>query len=657
MSYDEHSTMDAWANFVGSGSVGGGRQSVVRSLIQNSWRRSVDGGVDASGAAAPIDQDRDTIDRLLRRNADLIAAARPCFMAVSKMVEGTGAMIVLTDGEGVLVEALGDKATLRSGTDIHLTVGGKWDERSAGTNGIGTALAAGEPVFVHAAEHFCAGIKGWTCAGAPIRDPLDGSVIGVFDLSGHSAIFRPHNGVFVAAIAREIEQELAQRQREERTRLLEAFIANSPGYGGRNGLVIVDRLGRATYVNNMPAAAGLRGERTQIVDCGDKILEGPLTDITKAPGSAFPDALLRVCCFTPLRLDGEIRGAALVFPSSASAVRSGRPTPAQGRAPAIPDGIVGECAALRSAVDVARRVARSGPEISLLIEGETGVGKELFARLVHQESDRRQKPFVALNCGAVTRELFGSEIFGHVGGAFTGSSKEGKAGVFELADGGVLSLDEIGEMPLDIQPFLLRVLEERMVRRIGDMRERAVDVRLIASTNRDLMSEVEAGRFRSDLFYRIGTVSIHVPPLRERRDDIPLLVAHYNEKLSAQTGKPPLEFAGEALEALKAYRWPGNVRELRNLVSRLCLLAGAPLVRPEDLPPHVRGGSPAPPASLRDETERAESLERAERRAVIEALAAEHGNLSKVAQRLGISRPTLYRKIHLYGIQTQRSFS
>ena len=189
MSYDEHSTMDAWANFVGSGSVGGGRQSVVRSLIQNSWRRSVDGGVDASGAAAPIDQDRDTIDRLLRRNADLIAAARPCFMAVSKMVEGTGAMIVLTDGEGVLVEALGDKATLRSGTDIHLTVGGKWDECSVGTNGIGTALAAGEPVFVHAAEHFCAGIKRWTCAGAPIRDPLDGSVIGVFDLSGHIGDF------------------------------------------------------------------------------------------------------------------------------------------------------------------------------------------------------------------------------------------------------------------------------------------------------------------------------------------------------------------------------------------------------------------------------------------------------------------------------------
>ena len=660
MHYDEHTTMDAWTNFVGGGPVGERQRALVRSLIQSSWRRSLAGGIDASGSAAPINKDREEIDNLVRKNADLIAAARPCFASVSRMVEGTGAMIVLTDGDGVLIEALGDRATLRAGTDIHLTVGGKWDECSVGTNGIGTALATGEPVFVHAAEHFCAGIKSWTCAGAPIRDPLDGEVIGVFDLSGYSPIFQPHNAIFVAAIAREIEQQLAQRQREERTRLLEAFIANSSGYVSRDGLVIVDRLGRATYVNNMHAPSDARGERFQLVDCGDKILEGPLTDLTKAQRSAFPDALLQVCHFSPLRLDGEIRGAALVFPFSPSTARPARQTSAPARLDKAADCIVGECPALQAAVDTARRVARSSPEISLLIEGETGVGKELFARLVHDESDRRQKPFVALNCGAVTRELFGSEIFGHVGGAFTGSSKEGKAGVFELANGGVLSLDEIGEMPLDIQPFLLRVLEERMVRRIGDTRERPVDVRLIASTNRDLRKEVDAGRFRGDLFYRIGIMTIHVPPLRERQDDIPLLLAHYNEKLAGQTGRPLLEFTSEAIEALKAYRWPGNVRELRNLVSRLSLLAGTPLVRYEDLPEDVRGEARAPCASrpcAKDDPMQAQSLEHAERRAVMEALAAEGGNLSKVARRLGISRPTLYRKINIYGIQTQRSFS
>ncbi len=198
------------------------------------------------------------------------------------------------------------------------------------------------------------------------------------------------------------------------------------------------------------------------------------------------------------------------------------------------------------------------------------------------------------------------------------------------------------------------------MRRIGDTRERPVDVRLIASTNRDLMKEVEAGRFRSDLFYRISMVSIHVPPLRERRKDIAPLIAHYNERLANQMGKPPLEFAPEAIEALEAYRWPGNVRELRNVVSRLCLLSSTPLVRREDLPHDVRGERRLPCAfddCAKDDPGRRLSLERAERQAVMEALVAEHGNLSKVAQRLGISRPTLYRKIQLYGIQTQRSFS
>ncbi len=658
--YDESAMMDAWENFVAGHTTGLANPPCVRSLIENSWRRSREGGIDAGGAAAPIAEDREELHDIARKNGELIAAARPSFASLSPLLEGTGAMLVLADAEGVMIDALGDKSTLHAGVDIHLAIGGRWGECAVGTNGIGTALATGEPVFVHGAEHFCAGIKKWTCAGAPIRDPLDGAIIGVVDLSGHTNIFRPHNPVFVAALAREIEQALARQQREERTRLLETFIANSPGYTYRDGLVIVDRRGRATFVNNMRQISGARAERPALVDCGDKILEGPLTDITKAQGSTFPDALLSACHLNPLRLDGEIRGAALVFPFSASGGRSARASVPASKPERALDAIIGDCEALREAVDAARRVARSSPDISLLIQGETGVGKELFARVVHGEGDRGAAPFVALNCGAITRDLFGSELFGHVGGAFTGAAKEGKVGVFELANGGVLSLDEIGEMPLEIQPFLLRVLEERVIRRIGDARDRPVDVRLIASTNRDLSAEVEEGRFRSDLYYRISAVSIYVPPLRERGDDIPLLIRHFSEKAARQNGRAVIDFTDDAMEALMAYRWPGNVRELRNLMSRFNLLSPTPIMRRQDLPREIRGEAglrPEPTTPLKETAPKPQRLEDAERTAVIEALAAERGNLSKVAQRLGISRPTLYRKLYQYGIHTQRTFS
>ena len=659
MRYDETETMDAWENFVTGQSHEGASPVSVRSLIEHSWRRSRDGGIDAGGAAAPISEDREEIHHLVRKNADLLAAARPSFSSITQLLDGTGAMLVLADADGVMIDTIGDKSTLRAGTDIHLAVGGKWGECAVGTNGIGTALATGRPIFVHAAEHFCAGIKKWTCAGAPIRDPLDGKIIGVVDLSGHTKIFRPHNPVFVAALAREIEQALARQQREDRTRLLETFIANSPGYTHRDGLVIVDRRGRATFVNNIPQVSGAKTERALLVDCGDKILQGPLTDLTKAEGSTFPDALLSACHFNPLQLDGEIRGAALVFPFSAPSPRTRAPAGAPKLEKAA-DGIVGDCEALRLAVDTARRVARSSPDIPLLIQGETGVGKELFARLVHAEGDRGEAPFVALNCGAVTRDLFGAELFGHVAGAFTGATREGKIGVFELANGGVLSLDEIGELPLEIQPFLLRVLEERVVRRIGDVRDRPVDMRLIASTNRDLSCEVAQGRFRSDLFYRISMVSIYVPPLRERGSDVALLIRHYSEKAARQNGRPTVDFTDDAMEALTSYPWPGNVRELKNLMWRLNLLSPSPLVRRQDLPREVRGETtvaPAPAAADHQPAPKPQRLDDAEREAVVEALVAERGNLSKVAQRLGISRPTLYRKIYQYGIQTKRTFA
>lgn len=657
--YDELTTMKAWETLLEGRDVRERSSLPVRSTIHDSWHRCATGGIDAQRNEAPIETDRDAVEALTRSSVELLDAAQRPFSAIGQMLEGTGAMLVLADGEGVLINAIGDKRTIYDGMDIHLGVGGKWTEDVVGTNGIGTALWTGEPVFVHAAEHFCAGIKTWTCAGAPIRDPFDGKIIGVVDLSGHPDIFRPHNIALVAAAAREIERALSDSQNEERMRLLEAFIASANNYRASDGVMIVDRHGRAIYSNNVPLQ-----ERKRF---GDTLRRGSRScRLPELSNSGFLDTVvtalpeeMQSCHVCPLELDGDVRGAAFVFPKATGRTLS----LARSQTRRLQDEsalIIGESDSLRAAVEIACRVAESEDVTSLLIEGETGVGKELFARLIHAGNRKSpDSPFIALNCGAITKDLFGSELFGHVNGAFTGASREGKPGVFELANGGVLSLDEIGEMPLDIQPFLLRVLEERVVHRLGESRPRPVDVRLVASTNRDLKREVDAGRFRRDLFYRISTVTIQVPPLRERGSDSLLLIEHFNRKMADRKNTAPLHFSNEALDMLLAYRWPGNVRELRNLVERLHILSHHGFVGPDDLPAEfieqqdhsaaaqsADGGSEAEPAVL--------TFEDAERRAVRNALAAEHGNLSKVAQRLGISRPTLYRKLEQFGIK--RSF-
>lgn len=648
VAYDGPATMGAWESFLSDGGAESRRAAGIRSLIRDSWCRSASCGIDALGDAAPLTESDDLVERLRRANQDLWSAAQKSFAQFARLLEGTEAMLILTDKDGVIIDTIGDGRTLDDGREIHLEIGGVWAESAVGTNGIGTALWTGEPVFVHAAEHFCAGIKAWTCAGAPIRDPFDDTILGVIDLSGPTSIFRRHNTALVTAAAREIQAALAERQNEERARLLEACIDTAPAGRPDDDVVILDHLGRVIYARRAP-------QRERPGDAGITLgrrllaLSGEMSD---ADIHAALPPMLKPSGVTPLRLDGEVRGAVLVFaggsetpPRMPAAAAPGPATPAIGARA----GIVGESQAILAAIDLARRVARSNA--SVLVEGETGVGKELFARLIHAEARRAASdPFVAVNCGAIAKELFGGELFGHVAGAFTGAVREGKPGKFELADGGVLCLDEIGEMPLDLQPYLLRVLEERAVYRLGDNKRRPVEVRLVALTNRDLKSEVEAGRFRRDLYYRISAVTIRVPPLRERGHDIVRIAEHFNHRFAAECDRDPLRLSGPVIEALLGHPWPGNVRELRNVVERLHLLAAGPEIAVADLPDEIGvAGRDAPPDT--DAESLPVSLEDAERATVMRAIAATDGNLSRTAKTLGISRPTLYRKMRLYGIR------
>jgi DNA-binding NtrC family response regulator len=301
--------------------------------------------------------------------------------------------------------------------------------------------------------------------------------------------------------------------------------------------------------------------------------------------------------------------------------------------------IIGRSDAIRRVVRLVQQVAPT--DVTVLIEGETGTGKELVARAIHRESGRRKGPFMAVNCAGLSEELAASQLFGHRRGAFTGAVTDA-VGMFEAARGGTLFLDEIGDLPLRVQTTLLRVLEERAVTRIGETQPRAVDVRIVAAANRELAREVAAGRFRADLLYRIRVGRIHLPPLRERREDLPLLVRHILSEQRAITGRPVETVSDEAMQAMLAYEWPGNVRELKHALGYSVIHCPGAAVELEDLPPELLERAP-PVAAAGD-------LPADERERIAAALARTGGERKGAAALLGVSRATLYRRMAQYGI-------
>jgi len=310
--------------------------------------------------------------------------------------------------------------------------------------------------------------------------------------------------------------------------------------------------------------------------------------------------------------------------------------------------MVGGGAAMQRLFELIRRAAPS--EGRVLITGENGSGKELVARAIHQHSRRSQGPFVKLNCAAVPAELIESELFGHERGAFTGAVAA-RRGKFELADGGTLFLDEVGDMPAAMQAKVLRVLQEGEFERVGGQQTLRCDVRVLAATNKDLPAEVEAGRFREDLYYRLSVVPVHAPPLREHKEDLPALCARFLAEACERNGRRPMQLAPEALLALQAHDWPGNVRELRNQVERLVILCDGPTITAEDVASILPGARKPRTDRLRPGAGFHELVEDAEREIILSALDQHGGNVSDTARTLGLERSHLYKKMRALGVK------
>jgi len=660
----QHYVLPNWKAFIG----GKNQTYGLRPQILESWVRCQQAGVNPYNNSIHSRLEIPDLRKMLTEKQELIKIAKPIMSNLYQFVQGTGFVVVLTDEHGYIMELFGDEDTINNPMTNNFFQGASWCEELAGTNAIGTALAIQAPIQVSGGEHYCQKHHCLTCSAAPIFDNC-GRVMGILDMSGASAGSHLHTLGMVVAATEAIMAQLDIRRKNQELALSNNRLTNIFNTMS-DGVLMVDEGGIVNQLN--PAAKRIlnRTEKEVLGLSIDRIFGGKAS-ITKqmlSSKEAYEDIEIMVdtkkCTFHCLATgepltdeQGKVIGGVIILRPIEQIQNlvnrfCGNHATLQFR------DIIGESVEIREAVRVASLAANTSATI--LLQGESGTGKEIFVQAIHNRSEGRNGPFVALNSGVIPRELIGSELFGYVEGAFTGAKRGGKPGKFELASGGTLFLDEIGDMPLEQQVALLRVLQEKSVTRIGSDKVIPVNVRVICATNKNLLQEVERGTFRQDLYYRLNVISITVPPLRNRITDIPLLFKHFLGKIGRDRG---LKFHAdsEVLECLEQFDWPGNVRELQNVAERAVSLTESEVISLEHLPTEIYmpqkpehnslslALSPTSMGSI-GRRQRQQLFGEIERQRIVVCLAKSGGNVSVVAQELGISRNTLYRKMHLYEI-------
>ncbi|MDD2318446.1 MAG: sigma-54-dependent Fis family transcriptional regulator [Geobacteraceae bacterium] len=622
----------------------------LRPEVAHSWQRCRNFKVDPY-EQQNFDSKGSELKDVLQASQHLIKIARPFIHNLYGFVKGSGFQVVLADKEGLIVEAIGDPEIIKKTKQIQLCPGGNWSEAVKGTNAIGTAIFEKKPIQIFAREHFCQPHHFLTCSASPVYDP-EGQMVGVLDITGDYKAFNPHTLSMVVAAVSAIENQLRLHKTTSKLYVSYKF-SNTLLETISDGVIAVDTNGVITQLNSY----------------GGKILGAdPKFSIGKHIATVLkkPAAILQVLStgveyrdhelfnedtgkkvnqsVSPLRDDTGrtigVLGILREHKERQAGRRNGSLT-----AKYVLDDIIGDS----ESVLVAKKWARiaAGSPSTVLLTGESGTGKELFAQAIHNGSSRKERPFIAINCAALPDTLIESELFGYEEGSFTGSKKGGQAGKFELANGGTIFLDEIGDIPLYTQVKLLRVIQEKKISRIGSSGEINVDIRIVAATHKDLKEEVQKGNFRKDLYYRLNVITINIASLRERMDDLSLLAKHFVQKLSLKLDKKNITVTDDFLDKLKTYSWPGNIRELENAIERaLNILTDHGVLVPDLL--HF--DSPVP-AKIGERITEVKSLKDIEKDAIVQALNIYKGNILKVSAKLGVGRNTLYRKIKEYDIK------
>lgn len=609
-------------------------------IIRDSWSRCRDFGLShqspPSFGQLPVEQ----VNQLLERHQALVRTTHQQVLPFyENILSNSNCLILLADNQGQLLKSWGTQRFVEPSCNQGFLAGASWVERGTGTNAIGTALACEQAVHIEHNEHFLKANRFMTGSAAPIFDAAR-RMIAVLDVSSDSFLPPSHTLGMVKMMSQSVENRLILDQFQD-THFQLTFNTGLNNLDSQwAGLLILDENGSIVSANRRAdtlLSGSLSGARLSGMSLMGKNIEQIFTTLARqlfdqtesqpfalqAAGQNRFHGLLR----RPQRKPARIHG---LPPRKADSSQD----------PVALNGISLGDAQVEKAVLQAERLLEKN--IALLIHGETGVGKEVFVKALHNASSRSGRPLIAVNCAAIPAELVESELFGYEKGAFTGAHHKGSIGLIRKADKGTLFLDEIGDMPLPVQARLLRVLQERCVQPLGSSELHPVDVRLISATNRNLRDEVQAGHFRQDLYYRINGLNLELPALRQRTDKAALVQRIWEQHREAQQ---KLGFASEVLELFDRHPWPGNLRQLSNVIQVALALAGDDMISPEHLPDDFF-------ADLQMESEDVEAVAAFSRKGAVqpgedlnEMLQAVGGNISKLAKRLGVSRNTLYKRL------------
>lgn len=621
--------------------------------ILDSWLRCKSLGVSYSVKAAPIIvTKKDGLDEMLEKNSDLLNCAELTIHQAKGTLFDLKRLLFITDRNGLNLEVVGDPRTLGEGEEIGLIPGSDWREIVSGSNAVGTALATGGVSQVNGYEHYCEGFKPWSCTAACINDPYDNQQVGVVDLSGLSDTHDRIHLSLVTSWATGIQSQLQQLITNRWASIDRAVMANSK-FSSKGEFILLDKQGRV--VRSSPDALGILVEYFPDFQSNNKFrvnTEKYGGEKASANSISFEGPIDGgIQTIVNPQNPGEVLGFKINLTTTVKKASVGR------EKAKLSLEVEGSQKIMSSSVrDYKKMSLAAKAPIPILLQGETGTGKDFLAKAIHAESKNSDGPFIDINCGAFSKELLNGELFGYVEGAFTGAKKGGMLGKIEAADKGTLFLDEVAEMPLAIQPVFLRVLQEKEIYRIGEVKPRKVEFKLIVATNVNLKQAVREGRFRKDLFYRISGIVYKLRSLSERKDEMPVLVENLLNQIAQEHKIERKYIANSLLEKLVEMRWEGNIRELSNTLEYMVFMSEHKTLGIDDLPEdyvsnqfsdNVEVSHKVEPVLMNNESLNLEEIERAAIKKTIENFG---GNITKTACALGIAKSTLYLKIKKFDL-------